>query len=69
MKLAEKDLSNRGAGDLFGFQQHGFDSLRFASWTNIELIKSAHTFFQQLKDTTWKPLFVFSRKEQTPTNN
>ena len=61
---AEKDLQNRGAGDLFGFQQHGFDTLRFASWTNLELIQSAHLFFQKLKETSWQPFVQFRTPEE-----
>ncbi|MBU1885934.1 DEAD/DEAH box helicase, partial [Patescibacteria group bacterium] len=48
MKLAEFDLKNRGAGDLFGTDQHGFDQLKFANWTNIQLITKAHLIFEQL---------------------
>lgn len=40
-KLAEIDLENRGAGDLFGTLQSGFDQLQFASWTNSALIALA----------------------------
>lgn len=40
-ELAELDLQNRGAGDLFGTQQHGFDQLKFASWTDFNLIRIA----------------------------
>jgi ATP-dependent DNA helicase RecG len=49
MKLAEFDLQNRGAGDLFGTEQHGFDQLQFASWTNVELITKARKIFDQLQ--------------------
>jgi ATP-dependent DNA helicase RecG len=47
-QLAELDLTNRGAGDLFGTQQHGFDRLRFASWSNVELIHQAQTLASML---------------------
>jgi len=71
LKLAEHDLQNRGAGDLFGFQQHGFNNLQFASWTNLELIKNAHELYQQLKDSTWEPIIKFNSSQTTdlPTNN
>lgn len=46
LRLAQLDLSNRGAGNLFGVEQSGLHGLRFASWTNTELIKQAQ---QQLK--------------------
>lgn len=41
MQLAEMDLQHRGAGDIFGTQQHGFDNLQFANWTNLQLIAKA----------------------------
>ncbi len=41
MKLAEQDLQRRGAGDIFGTQQHGFDELQFANWSNLELTTKA----------------------------
>lgn len=58
LELAEQDLKNRGAGDLFGTQQHGFDNLQFAEWTNLQLITKARQIYQQLeqKQTDWKPL-------------
>ncbi|MCA9369949.1 MAG: ATP-dependent DNA helicase RecG [Pseudomonadales bacterium] len=40
-ELAQKDLEMRGAGSLFGTEQSGFAGLRFASWSNIELLKLA----------------------------
>ncbi|MBP9700246.1 ATP-dependent DNA helicase RecG [Candidatus Woesebacteria bacterium] len=36
--LAEYDLRNRGSGELLGMAQHGFGSLRFASWFDTEMI-------------------------------
>lgn len=60
MKLAEFDLQNRGAGDLFGLEQHGFDQLRFANWTNTQLIRKAQQIYNQLKEDKktddWQPL-------------
>ena len=47
-KLAELDLKNRGGGDLFGLEQHGFSQLRFASWSNSDLIAQARQIFDQL---------------------
>lgn len=47
-ELAELDLQNRGAGDLFGTQQSGFDNLKFATWTDLELIRKAKTIIEQL---------------------
>lgn len=57
-ELAEIDLHNRGAGDLFGVEQHGWGTLQFASWTNFELISTAQQVFQKLP-ANWQPLFSF----------
>lgn len=56
-ELAELDLENRGAGDLFGTEQHGFDQLQFATWTNVELIHQARQLFDYLvaQDLVWQP--------------
>jgi ATP-dependent DNA helicase RecG len=40
-KLAQLDLKQRGAGDIFGTMQSGFNKLKFASWTNLNIIKEA----------------------------
>lgn len=64
-KLAELDLKNRGAGDLFGVAQSGFGELRFASWTNFELIHTAQAVLPQLSPS-WRPLFKLET-EQTET--
>jgi len=69
LKLAETDLQNRGAGDLFGFQQHGFDNLKFASWTNLELIQTAHNLYKKLNEKTWKPIIEFTNQKTSPANN
>ncbi len=37
--LAEYDLKNRGSGELLGVRQHGFDTLKFASWFDTKLIE------------------------------
>ncbi|HKY74121.1 MAG TPA: ATP-dependent DNA helicase RecG [Patescibacteria group bacterium] len=37
--LAEEDLRLRGTGELLGTRQHGWDSLRFASWFDTKLIE------------------------------
>lgn len=59
LKLAEQDLQHRGAGDLFGFRQHGFSDLRFASWANLNLIQDAHLAYQQLTKQTWQSLVPY----------
>jgi ATP-dependent DNA helicase RecG len=59
LELAEQDLARRGAGDLFGTQQHGFDNLQFATWSNLELITSAKQLAEALaKDQkrNWQPI-------------
>ncbi len=60
LKLAELDLKNRGAGNLFGLQQHGLDQLQFASWNNVELIAQARTIFEQIQNNSvdWQPLIT-----------
>jgi ATP-dependent DNA helicase RecG len=59
LKLAELDLQRRGAGDLFGTAQHGFDELQFASWTNLTLIEQARQLYQKITagDLKWQPLW------------
>ena len=70
LKLAELDLQNRGAGDLFGLQQHGLDNLRFASWTNVDLIKTAREIFEKIDHRqTAQLLFKFNQKPTTPLAN
>lgn len=70
LKLAELDLQNRGAGDLFGLQQHGLDQLRFASWNNAELIIQAKNIFNQLEDENivWEPLIKLQAVEKIAAN-
>jgi ATP-dependent DNA helicase RecG len=65
LKLAELDLQRRGAGDLFGTEQSGFDTLRFANWTNLALIAQARQAYDLLeaRATTWQPLLPL-RSEQ-----
>jgi ATP-dependent DNA helicase RecG len=54
-KLAELDLENRGAGDLFGTAQHGFSQLKYGNWTNLQLISKAQQLSPQLPEE-WQPL-------------
>jgi ATP-dependent DNA helicase RecG len=37
--LAEKDMTIRGPGNIYGISQHGFMDLKIASFTDYELIK------------------------------
>lgn len=63
-KLAEFDLKNRGAGDLFGLKQHGFSFLQFASWTNFELISKSQRLEKMLPKNWHSPLL---HREQSQT--
>lgn len=70
LKLAEQDLAQRGAGDVFGFRQHGFTDLRFASWTNLQLIRDAHQAFQTLHTRqSWHPLIPAAYGDDLPAAN
>jgi len=62
-KLAEFDLENRGAGNLFGNTQHGFSFLRFASWTNHTLLDQARAI-EECLPTSWSSALF---RGQTPT--
>lgn len=57
LKLAELDLQNRGAGDIFGVQQSGFTGLQYGSWTNMEMIALAQRIFPDLTPD-WQPTLV-----------
>lgn len=66
MELAEMDLQRRGAGDIFGTQQHGFDNLQFANWTNLQLIAKAKKVADGLEKKTqdWKPFLELHLGEE-----
>src|SRR5579859_1503554 len=68
MKLAEMDLQRRGAGDIFGTQQHGFDDLQFANWTNLDLIAKAKKIADEIqtKKVPWEPFFLLKKDEESP---
>lgn len=40
-ELAELDLKLRGPGEVLGIKQHGFGSLKIASWSDTKLIKAS----------------------------
>ena len=49
-ELAERDLHIRGAGNIFGLEQHGFSTLKIASLSDYELItktKKAVEYFEK----------------------
>lgn len=60
VRLAEFDLKNRGAGNIFGTEQHGFVNLRIADLYDFELItktKKAVEYFSKKYDIKdWKEL-------------
>ncbi len=47
-KLAEIDLSLRGPGEMYGLKQHGFASLKIASFSDESLISTTHEFAKNL---------------------
>jgi ATP-dependent DNA helicase RecG len=47
-KLAEQDLENRGAGDLFGRKQWGVSDIGMEALKNLKLIQAARTEAQRL---------------------
>jgi len=48
-KIAEFDLKTRGPGETFSTLQHGFPSLKIASFSDVKLIESCQLFIQQLQ--------------------
>lgn len=55
-RLAEADLKQRGAGDIFGTKQHGWGGLRFSAWTNANLLKLSDQINHQLPSDWHSPL-------------
>ncbi len=49
LKLAEFDLKQRGAGQLFGLIQHGFENLDFNQLNNLNLISKSQEILKFLK--------------------
>jgi ATP-dependent DNA helicase RecG len=47
-ELAELDLKLRGPGEIIGTRQHGFDNLKVASWQDIDLIRKAKAFAEDV---------------------
>lgn len=51
MTVAEYDLKQRGAGDLYGSRQHGVTDLKIASLADIQLIEKAKNAAKYLQST------------------
>lgn len=48
--LAEKDLQLRGAGNIFGTEQSGFDQFKLGTMNDIDLMGSAKDFSKEILD-------------------
>lgn len=48
--LAEKDLQLRGAGNIFGVEQSGFDQFKLGTMNDIDLMGSAKDFSKEILD-------------------
>jgi len=48
-KIAEFDLKTRGPGETFSTLQHGFPSLKIASFSDLKLIETCQLFLKQLQ--------------------
>lgn len=68
-KLAQLDLKQRGAGDIFGNAQSGFNKLQFASWTNLKIIKEAKKISDQQEDYQSVLTPYFAKQEFVTTIN
>jgi len=69
IKLAEFDLTNRGAGNIFGTEQHGFVNLKIADLSDFELIsktkKAVEYFVGKYKIEDWEELKERVKKYET----
>lgn len=58
-ELSEMDLRMRGPGEIFGIRQHGIPELKIASWSDIDIIKQAKKFVQEIYSNKNKYKRVF----------
>lgn len=63
-KLAEIDLKMRGAGEIFGFKQSGFEDFKIADFSDQELISAAQIEAKKLieSDSTFKKYPLLLKK-------
>jgi ATP-dependent DNA helicase RecG len=47
-ELAEIDLKSRGSGEIFGTRQSGETELKFANWTDVDLIKQTKNLSEEI---------------------
>jgi len=47
MKLAEYDLKERGPGNIYGIEQHGFMEMKFASFSDLKFIEQVQRAAEQ----------------------
>ncbi len=52
MKLAKIDLQIRGPGEIYSTKQHGFPEFKIASYNDLELIRKAHQWAQEIINTS-----------------
>ncbi len=71
IKLAEFDLKNRGAGDIFGVSQHGLDILKYSNWADLKLIAKAKDIFNEIQNNNiiWHSYFPINKDNQHIASN
>lgn len=69
-KIAEYDLKTRGPGEAFSFIQHGFPSLKIASFSDYKLISLGQQIIKDLTTTNFdlKTLIKFDSNNLSTTN-
>jgi ATP-dependent DNA helicase RecG len=65
MKLAEYDLAERGPGNIFGIEQHGFMEMRFASFSDSILIQKTQKAVEEfLKNSSQADMSLLKERLQ-----